>query len=101
MTKEEILEKSKKSGVDERERMVELNSINWGLATVLTLVVFFHIWNLIHGEASYDLSVILAAYITATSFYKYKKLEGKSYLIAGIAGTIGTIAAVLAFFLGA
>jgi hypothetical protein len=101
MKKEEILEKSKKTGIDEREEMIETGSYNWGLITVLGMVLFFGIWNLVHGVRSYELVSIFTGYITTTSFYKYKKLGSNKFLVSGILGTIGVIAGTIAFFLGA
>lgn len=101
MKKEEILEKSKKTGIDEREEMIEIGSYNCGLITVLGMLLFFGIWNLVHGVRSYELISIFTAYITTTSFYKYKKLGAKKLLVSGVLGTIGVIAGTIAFFLGA
>ena len=72
MKKEEILEKSKKAGIDEREEMIETDSSNWGLITVLAMVLIFGIWNLLHGVKGYEFISIFTAYLATTSFYKYK-----------------------------
>jgi len=99
--KEEVLEKSKKTGIDEREEMIETGSYNWGLITVLGMVLFFGIWNLVHGVRSPELVSIFAGYATTTSIYKYKKLGENKFLISGILGIIGVILGTIAFFLGA
>lgn len=101
MRKEEILEKSKKTGIDEREEMIETDSSNLGLITVLAMVVIFGIWNLVHGVKSYEVVSIFTGYLATTSFYKYKKLGEKRFLISGIIGAVATIAGIIAFFLGA
>lgn len=101
MNKQEILARSKKIGFNEREEMIEGDCFSYGLATVLALVVIFGVWKLIHGVRSYELTSILAGYITTASFHKYKNLKSKRFLIGGILGTLVTIASAIAFFLGA
>ncbi|HEX3028908.1 MAG TPA: DUF6442 family protein [Clostridia bacterium] len=100
MKKEEILEKSRKTGIDEREYMIETGSFNWGLITVLSMVLFFGIWNWAHGVRSPELASIFAGYVTTTSFYKYKKLGSNKFLISSILAIPAVIAGAIAFFLG-
>lgn len=100
MLKNEILEKSRNIGMDEREKMIDISSFNCGLITVLGMVLFFGVWNLIHGVRSYEFISIFAGYITTTSFYKYKKFETNKFLASGILGSIGVIASTIAFILG-
>lgn len=99
MKKEDILAKSKSQGLDEREQMIEGDSFSYGLIAVLSLVLIFGVWKLIHGVKSYELISIFTGYIAASSFYKYKKLVSKKFLAAGILGMLATIASAVAFFI--
>lgn len=101
MTREEILSKSKRIGLDEREETIESDSFSYGLITVLALVLFFGGWKLIHGVKGYELVVIFAGYLATASFYKFKKLHSKRFLIGGILGTFSAVVGTIAFFLGA
>ena len=101
MKKEEILAKSKNSGFDEREEMIEGDSSGYGLVAVLALVVIFGGWKLIHGERSYEMTSIFSGYLAAAGFYKFKQLQSKRFLIGGILGAVVTIATAIAFFCGA
>jgi len=99
--KEEILARSKRTGLDEREEMIEGDSFGYGLVTVLALVFIFGVWKMIHGVRSYELISIFTGYLATASLYKFKKLNSKRFLIGGIIGTMATIAGAVAFFLGA
>jgi uncharacterized membrane protein YfcA len=98
--KEEILARSKRTGLDEREEMIEGDSFGYGLVTVLALLLIFGVWKMIHGVRSYELISIFTGYLATASFYKFKKLNLKRFLIGGILGTLTAIATAIAFFLG-
>lgn len=100
MNKEEILARSKKLGIDEREAMIEGDSFGYGLITVLALVLIFGGWNLIHGVRSWELITIFTGYLATTGFYKYKKSHSTRFLLGGILGTLTAIGAAIAFFSG-
>jgi hypothetical protein len=101
MDREEILEQSRKAGMDERERSVEMESGFYGLLAVIAIAVMFSIYKMIRGLPYRDMVAIICAQLLATSYYKYRKLpERKAYLIGTIAAGIATFASVVAFFLG-
>lgn len=101
MDREEILEQSRKAGMDERERSVEMESGFYGLLAVIALAVAFVIYKMIKGLPYRDMVAIMCAQLAATSFYKYRKLpERKSFLWGAIVAGIATVASVVAFFLG-
>jgi len=101
MNIEEILARNKRTGLDEREEMIEGDSLGYGLVTVLALVLIFGGWKMIHGVRSYELISIFAGYLATASFYKFKKLHSKRFLIGGIIGTLSAIGAAIGFFWGA
>lgn len=101
MKKEEILARVKRTDLDEREEMIEGDSFGYGLVTVLALVIIFSGWKMIHGVRSYELTSIFAGYLATVSFHKFKKFQSKKFLIGGILGTLSTIGAAIAFFMGA
>lgn len=84
MKKEEILARSRQIGLDEREEKIEEDSFSYGLIAVLALVLFFGSWKLVHGVKSYELIAIFAGYIASSSFFKFKKLHSKRFLIGCI-----------------
>ena len=100
MNNEEILARSKRLGLDEREEMIVGDSFGYGLITVLALVLIFGGWKLIHGIRSWELTSIFAGYLATASFYKFQKLQSKRFLIGGIIGTLSTIGAAIGFFGG-
>lgn len=101
MKKEEILEKCKVEGLNEFEEIIETDSLNYSLVTVMALVVFFGVWKLIHGIRSYEMMTIIAGYLATTSFYRYKKFQSKRFLVGGIITILSAIAGAIAFFMGA
>jgi len=100
MKKEEVLARNKKTGVDEREEMIDKDSCSYGLITVLVLMVLFYVWKLIHGVNSYEFISIFNGLLATMGFYKFKKFKSKRFLIAGIIGTLTAIGTAIGFFLG-
>lgn len=100
MRKKEILARSKRTGLDEREEKIEGDSFGYGLVTVLALVVIFGVWKMIHGVRSFELISIFTGYQATVGFYKFKKFNSKRFLIGGIIGVVVSIASAIAFFLG-
>ncbi|WP_159881674.1 DUF6442 family protein [Paenibacillus puerhi] len=100
MKKEEILEKSRKSGLDEREEKIEGDSNDISLIFVLALTLIFAIWNLMHGVYSYDLYALFTACVAGRSIYKYSQLKSGKLLAASILGITAVIASTIAFFIG-
>jgi phosphate/sulfate permease len=100
MDKEKILEQSRKSGMDEREREIEKLAGFYGLFAVILLAVILEIFKIIKGLPYSDMMAIICAQTAGISYYKHKKLpERKGYLVAAIFATVATVAAVVAFFL--
>lgn len=101
MDRDEILEQSRRAGMDERERSVEIQSGFVGLLAVIALAAAFVVYKAITGLPYRDMAAIICAQLAATSYYKYRKLpERKSFLWGAIVAGITTIACVTAFFLG-
>lgn len=99
MKKEEILEKAKKSGQDERERQIEVKSSSLGAGVVTVVIGIFIIFNLSKGQESRDLLSILLSYWSVQYFYKYKQLESKMFLILGCIAAIGFAVATASYFI--
>lgn len=97
MEKEEILEKAKKSGQDERERQIEVKSSSLGAAAVTVVIGIFIVFNRVKGQESRDLLAILLSYWSVQYFYKYKQLESKMFLTLGCIAAIGFAAAAVSY----
>ncbi|MBC8059870.1 MAG: hypothetical protein H7Y18_04310 [Clostridiaceae bacterium] len=95
MNKDEILSRIKSEGIDEREQSIFLSSFGFGnIITIILCLIFVGI-NGIKGQSYNEFITIAFASLSATDFYKYKRLKDKkSFLISSI--TTGFVA-ILAF----
>lgn len=100
MKKEEILEKSRKSNMDEREEKIETKSDSIGMWAMLALLIFYLYWRIFHNMDAADIESIISAQIAASCLYKYRqKRDKKIYLIFGLACTFSTICLVVVFII--
>lgn len=97
MNKDEILAKSKREGLDEREQGIFLSS--FGFANIITIVLcfIFVAINGIRGEEYSEFVTIAFATLSATNFYQYKELKDKKTLL--ISAIITGLVAILFFIL--
>lgn len=100
MRKEEILEKVRREGMDEREVVIDRESYLYGLMAVLALTVVFQLWKIFKGIPYADMASIMSIQFAAISFYKYRKYpEQKIFLLATIFLSILTLISIIIFFM--
>lgn len=97
MNKQEILEKNKRDGLDEREQTVYSRSFGFGAVVVAILCLVFSIYRAFHGEKFFEFGAIMTAYLSTTFFYQYKNLRKVTYLISGIVTCVVAVACTVAF----
>lgn len=99
MDKKEILEKNKRTGLDEREQRVYNRSFGFGAVVVCLLCVVFALFKAFHYERFYEFGAIMTAYLCTAFLYQFKNLKKAPYLIAGICTGLATIILVVMFFM--
>lgn len=99
MDKKEILEKSKRAGLDEREQRVYNRSFGLGAVVVCFMCCVFGLFKALHNETFYEFGAIMTAYLCTTFFYQFKNLKKAAYLIAGIVAGAATIFMLVMFFM--
>ncbi|NFV14523.1 hypothetical protein FDG09_16995 [Clostridium sporogenes] len=100
MNKEEILENSKRIGLDEREQSVYLSSFGYGNIITVILCLLFAVINGIKGESYFEFITITAALMASTNYYKYRKLENtKSFFIISIIWELIAIISFIVFII--
>ena len=100
MDKEEILKRSRNSGVDEMQKDIEKVSNVYGLKIILLLAIIFLIYKKVHHIPYADMSAIIFAQLSIAGFYKYSKLKDKLFLITGILGGIASALYAIGYMIG-
>ena len=101
MKKEEVLQKVRKVGMDEREEKIDREAQLYGLMSVIALSVLFEIWKILKGMPYADMISIINIQLAAISFYKYKKCpEQKIFLVSTVLMSMATLITVIIFFIG-
>jgi hypothetical protein len=100
MNKEEILERSRKENVDEREVFVHDRSMKWTMLTMVVLSVIFAFIRESRGQSIMDLSVVLCGSFSVAFMYRFIKTRRKDCLILGIIGFIVAVLALIRFIMG-
>lgn len=100
MKKEEILERSRKSNMDEREEKIETKSDSIGMWAMMALLTFYLYWRIAHNMDANDIMSIISAQLAASWLYRYRqKRDKKVYLILGLACTFSTICLLAVFII--
>lgn len=101
MNKEEILEKSRESHIDEGMEYAENQGRKIGFITLTLLYSFLIIFNLFFGESStyHAVSSLFWAVIAAGGYGKYSFLKRKVYLVIVIAGSIASVLSLVNYVL--
>lgn len=84
MSKEQILEKSRKENIngDEREKQIDLKSYMYGaVSLIVSLLILTTIKFLMKEQAIYDILFMFEMYLSSLFLYKYKKTKSTSNLI--------------------
>ena len=100
MTKEEILEKSRNSGVDEMEKSVEDKAYMYGSSVVVILAAIFLIYKTFKRIPSEDMSAIIFANIAVAAGYQFVKLHKKIFLVTAICGGFTAVVYTVGFLMG-
>ena len=100
MTKEEILEKSRNSGVDEMERSIEDRATMCGGIVVTSLALIFLIYKDFKRMPSEDMSAIIFTNIAVAAGYKFVKLHKKIFLVTAICGGFVAVLYTVSFLMG-
>lgn len=102
MNKEEILEKNRKSNIDEEDEMEQyingkagVNAKSVFSIIILILAVFKYYKHMPTG----DIWTIFMAYGATEAFYKYYYLRYKKLLVAGILFSIASICSLVQFLI--
>lgn len=83
MNKEDILRKVQAENKDEREEQILIKSFKIGWYGVLLMLVILYALQFYFKEPnSTELNLILMAHLTTATYYQYKKLNNKKYLVA-------------------
>lgn len=94
MTKEEILERSRKENrySDERDKIILAQSTTYGaIGMAIMFVILFSIRLFIKGEQAYDLFAMYFSFLAVSSLYQYKLLKSKGKLKSAIIYLLITI----------
>jgi|SRR3712207_4191654 len=100
MNKEEVLKRSRKSGIDEMQKDIEKVSNVYGLKIILLLAIIFLIYKKLHNIPYADMTAIIFAQISVAGFYKYSKLKDKLFLIAGVLGGVASALYTIGYMIG-
>lgn len=100
MTKEEILEKSRNSSVDEMETSIEDKAAMCGGMVVTSLASIFLIYKIFKGMPSKDMSALVIADVAVAAGYQFVKLHKKIFLVTAICGGVAAIIDTVSFFMG-
>lgn len=100
MNKEEILERSRKENMDEREVFVRDQSMRWTMLAMTALSVIFAFIRESRGQSIMDLAVVLCGSCSVTFIYRFVKTMRKDCLILGIMSIIVAVLALIRFLMG-
>ena len=97
MTREEILDKSRKENNDEGLTAAEHKGRFLGIQVLCIVFIFVVICNLISGQNSYGPMAMFWAYVAAEAFPKYRFTKKKTFLVATVACATATVANLASF----
>ncbi|MGF3183205.1 DUF6442 family protein [Facklamia sp. P12934] len=85
MEKEDVLKKAQRAQKDEREDVIITKSFRAGWLGVTIVMLALLLLRMYFQQSIEDITIILTAHVSASSFYQYSKMpDKKSYLIFGI-----------------
>ena len=88
MTKEEILEKSRKENKDEGIEYVDNSGKRYGVAALCIMFVVLAVLNICQGKSNSQLLAISFAYLGGESWGIYKAGHQKSKLVLAVIGIV-------------
>lgn len=100
MNREEILERSRKENVDEREVLVRDQSMRWTMLAMVVLSAIFAFIRESKGQSIMDLSVVLCGSCSVTFIYRFIKTRRKDCLVLGVISFIVAVLALIRFIMG-
>ena len=100
MNKEEILEKSRNSGVDEMETSIEDKAYMYGSSVVVILAWIFLIYKDFKRMPITDMGAIIFANMAVAAGYRFVKLHKKMFLVVAISAGLLAIINTVSFFMG-
>ncbi|MDD6795938.1 MAG: DUF6442 family protein [Clostridiaceae bacterium] len=101
MNKEEILEKSRQSTIDEGIEHAENEGRKTGYIIFTIVYAFIITFNLFFGESDtfHALSSLFSIFIATEAFQKYRFIKNKIYLISAIAAGMTSIISLINYIL--
>lgn len=102
MTKEEILEKSRKENKsgDEREKEILSDATKYSYIVMIFFAAFYSFIRSQKGEPMMDLPAVCCASAFTNFIYRFIKTKEKSYLVVAVITLIAGIGASIRFFMG-
>lgn len=91
MTKEEILEKSRREQDDEGVREAEVRGQTIGIKAFCAMEIIIILFNLFNGQSNYVPFTLLWSFVAGEAYPKYRFTGKRSYLLSTIAGGIAAV----------
>lgn len=85
MKREQILERSRREGLDEREQQIYLDAYNFSGSVCVGLCLLLTVGSILRSESFYPYSILVFAAIASSFLYRFVRLRKVSFLGWGLA----------------
>lgn len=91
MNKEEILEKSRKEGMDEGREFADSQGRRYGVSGMCVMFVVLAVFNLYRGQSNYQILALFFAYLGMEAFGMYRVNREKIRIVMTVCGLIAAV----------
>ena len=88
MKREQILERSRREGLDEREQLIYLDAYNFSGSVCVGLCLLLTVGSILRSESFYPYSILVFAAIASSFLYRFVRLRKVSFLGWGLAALV-------------
>ena len=88
MKREQILERSRREGLDEREQQIYLDAYNFSGSVCVGLCLLLTVGSILRSESFYPYSILVFAAIASSFLYRFVRLRKVSFLGWGLAALV-------------
>ncbi len=87
MKREQILERSRREGLDEREQQIYLDAYNFSGSVCVGLCLLLTVGSILRSESFYPYSILVFAAIASSFLYRFVRLRKVSFFGMGACGS--------------